>query len=84
MSRFKCKRVPHPPYSRDLAIADFALFDVLKQKQQGVDVRDDEELKSEILTVFHGIPSSGLKKSFHHWIERCQCVAANAGNYCLS
>jgi hypothetical protein len=43
-----CKRALHPPYSPDLAIANFYLFGVLKQKLQGIDVNDDEDLKSEI------------------------------------
>jgi hypothetical protein len=84
MTRLNCKRVPHPLYSSDLAIADFYLFSVLKQKLPGIDVSDDEELESETLTIFQGIPSDELKKLFDHWIERCQLVAANAGNYCPS
>jgi histone-lysine N-methyltransferase SETMAR len=72
MIRLKCKSVAHPPYSPDLAIAYFYLFSVLKQKLQSIDVSDDEELKSEMLTIFQGILSEELKKSFDHWIERCQ------------
>jgi hypothetical protein len=71
MTRLKSKRAPHPPDSPDLAVTDFHLLDVLKQALQGIDVRGDEELKSEILTLFRGIPSDALKKSFYHWIERC-------------
>jgi hypothetical protein len=81
MTRLKCKRVPHPPYSPDLTIADFYLFAVLKQTLQGIDIHDDEELNDEILTIFEGIPSDKLKRSFDHWIERCQWVAAKARNY---
>jgi hypothetical protein len=72
MTRLNCKRVLHLPYSPDLVIASFYLFGVLKQKLQGIDVSDDEELKSEILTIFQGTPSDRLNKSFDHWIERCQ------------
>jgi hypothetical protein len=57
--------------SPNLAIADFSLFRVLKQKLHGIGVSDDEQVKSEILTIFQGIPSDELKKSFAHWIERC-------------
>jgi hypothetical protein len=53
--------MPHPPYSPDLTIANFYFFGVLEQKLQGIDVSDDEELKSEILTIFQGIPSDELK-----------------------
>jgi hypothetical protein len=48
--------VPHPPDLPDLAITDFDLFSVLKQKLHGFDACDDEGLKSEILTIFQGIP----------------------------
>jgi hypothetical protein len=81
MIRSKCKTQPHPPYSSDLAMADVYLFGVLKQKLQGIDVSNVKELKNEILTIFQVIPSDELKKSFDHWIERCQWVAANAWNY---
>jgi hypothetical protein len=53
--------VRHAPYSSDLAIAYFHLFGVLKQKLQGNDVSDDEQLKSEILSNFQSIPSDGPK-----------------------
>jgi hypothetical protein len=66
MTGLKCERVPHPRYSPDLAITDFYLFGVLKQKPQGISVSDGEQLKNEILTISQGIPSGDLKKSFHH------------------
>jgi hypothetical protein len=52
----------------------------LEAKLQGIDVSDDEELKSEILTIFQGIPSGELKTPFDDWIERCQRVVLNAGS----
>jgi hypothetical protein len=73
--------VPHPPYSPEMTIADFDLFGVLKAKLQGIDVSDDEEPKSEILTIFQGISLDELKKSSDHWMKRCQLAATNLGNY---
>jgi histone-lysine N-methyltransferase SETMAR len=61
MTRLKCKMMPHPSYSLDLAITDFHLFSVLKQKLQGTDVSEEEELKSDILTIFQGIASDEVK-----------------------
>jgi hypothetical protein len=72
MNRLKCKRVPYPPYSPDLTIADFHLFGVLKQKLQSIDESQDKELKNEALKVVQSTPSDELKTSFDHWIERCQ------------
>jgi hypothetical protein len=37
-----------------------------------------------MLTIFQGILSEELKKSFDHWIERCQWIAANPGNFYAS
>jgi hypothetical protein len=65
-------------------IADVKLFGILKQTQQSIDISNEEELKSDILTIFRGIPSDELKKSFNHWMERCQWAATNAGKYYLS
>jgi hypothetical protein len=56
----------------------------LKEKLQGIDVRDGERLKHENVTIFQGIPSDELKKSFDHRIERCHWVAGNARKYCPS
>jgi hypothetical protein len=52
MTRLKCKRVPHPPVSPDVSIADFDSFGVLEQKLQNIDASDGQELKSRILTIF--------------------------------
>jgi hypothetical protein len=53
----------------------------LKQELQGIEISDDEELKSDILKIFDGIPLDELKRSFDHWIERCQWLPVNAGKY---
>jgi hypothetical protein len=66
MTRLKCKRVAHTPYPPDLAITDFDLWNVLEQKLQDISVNDDEELETEILTIFQVIPSDQLEKSFDH------------------
>jgi hypothetical protein len=69
MAGLKCKMVPHPPYSPDLAIANLYLFGVLKQKLQSIDVSEGEELENKMLTIFQGIRSDELKKAFDRWIE---------------
>jgi hypothetical protein len=84
MTRLKCKRVPCSPDSPDLVTADLYVFDVLKQALQSIDVRDDKQLKSQILAILYGIPSDELEKSFDHWIKRCQSVTGNPRNDYLS
>jgi hypothetical protein len=58
-------------------IERFRFVGVLKQKLQGIDVRDDEELKSEILTILQGISLDELRKSFDRCVERGQWVPPN-------
>jgi hypothetical protein len=60
------QKVPHPSYPPDLAITDFHLFGVLKQKLHDIDASDDKELKSEILAISQDISSDEMKKSFDH------------------
>jgi hypothetical protein len=55
------QKAPYPSYSPDLAIADFYLFGVLKEKLQGIDVSDDNELKSGIMTIFQGFHRASWK-----------------------
>jgi hypothetical protein len=69
---FEGQKVPHQSYSPDLAITYFCLFGVLNQKMQGIDVSDDEDLKSEILMILQGIPSDELKKAFDHEMKKIQ------------
>jgi hypothetical protein len=58
----------------------FLFVCVLKQKLQGVDVSGEEELKSEIPTVFQGIPSNTLTQLSGHWTKKSHWFAANTGN----
>jgi hypothetical protein len=53
----------------------------LEAKLQRIDMSDDEELKNEILSIFQGLSSDKLKKSFDPSVERCQWAPANARNY---
>jgi hypothetical protein len=51
----------------------------LEATLQSIDASDAEEMKSEFLG-FSRASIEGSKKSFDHWIERCQWAAPNAGN----
>jgi len=81
MTKYRCKRVPHPPYSPDLAICDFYLFGTLKEKLRGTSSRDEEELLQNVMTVLEGIPKEELIRAFSHWQERCKWVVSNKGEY---
>jgi hypothetical protein len=48
-------RAPHPPYSPDLALSDFYLFDCVKQCLRGQSFETADELFSSIEAVLRGI-----------------------------
>jgi histone-lysine N-methyltransferase SETMAR len=81
MARLRCRRVPHPPYSPDLAISDFYLFGRIKGQLAGKTIMDENYLKSEIMEILGGISEDEVRRAFDHWIERCEWVENNRGDY---
>jgi len=77
----KIKVVPHPPYSPDLAIADFWLFNGLKRNLRGKHFASEEELDSAVLDYFQSISKEAWEEAFDIWRRRMiRCVEAN-GDY---
>lgn len=74
-------RLPHPPYSPDLAPSDFFLFGYIKNKLEGSKFEDPEELLLEIKRIISQISIDVLDKVFREWILRCQKVRAQKGGY---
>jgi histone-lysine N-methyltransferase SETMAR len=67
--------VPHPPYSPDLAPADFFLNSYLKYKLRGNTYENKQHLMRAIKKILKKIPPSLLQSTFENWIERCEYVA---------
>lgn len=77
----KFSKVPHPPYSPDLAPSDFYLFAKLKDKLKGRKFRTVEEIQNAIIEEFMKIPKDKLNAVFDGWIRKCQeCIDRN-GSY---
>ena len=73
-------RLPHPPYSPDLAPSDFFLFGYLKMRLEGRDFNSDEELFMEASKVLQAIPNTVLRDVYHEWIRRLEkCVELGGG-----
>jgi hypothetical protein len=81
MPRLRCRRVPHPSYSPDLAICDFYLFGRSKERLTGVFVGDAEDLRNEVMSILAEISDDQKSRAFNHWIERCEWVAEHEGDY---
>jgi hypothetical protein len=74
-------KVPHPAYSRDLAICDFYLFGRIKERLAGVSVGGAEDLRNKVMSILAGISYDEKSRAFNHWIERCEWVAEHEGGY---
>ena len=81
MTRLRCRRVPHPAYSPDLAICDFYLFGRIKERLAGVSVGGAEDLRNEVMSILAEISYDEKSRAFNHWIERCEWVAEHEGGY---
>jgi hypothetical protein len=81
MTRLRCRRVPHPAYSHDLAICDFYLFGRIKERLAGVFVGDAEDLRNEVMSILVEISDDEKSQAFNHRIERCEWVAEHDGSY---
>jgi hypothetical protein len=66
MTRLRCRRVPHPAYSPDLAICDFYLFGRIKERLAGVFVGDAEDLRNEVMSVLAEISDDEKRRAFNH------------------
>jgi hypothetical protein len=57
MEVLRCKRVPHPTYSPDLAIANFCLFGKIKEKFRTMQVSLKEEFVEAVIDILRRIPT---------------------------
>jgi histone-lysine N-methyltransferase SETMAR len=69
----------HPPYSPDLAPADFFLFKRVKEELAGVRL-SPETIKKAWEWVVRGIAVEELAVAFRRWLDCCDmCIRINAG-----
>lgn len=74
------KVIRHPPYSPDLAPADFFLFPKVKNALAGVHL-DDGELKKAWDGVTATIAAADWMAAFNAWVRRCNKCIDVAGNF---
>jgi hypothetical protein len=81
MASRRCVRVSHPPYSTDLAVADFCPFAWLKQQLSGRALDSEQNVHERATEVLSGRPNDEVKNALLHWKERCQWVADHNGEF---
>ena len=72
--------LPHPPYSPDLAPADFFLFPTLKRELAGHTMAL-EEFRKKWEGVIRKLTKEDFTKAFQRWLERCKKCVEVHGNY---
>jgi predicted acetyltransferase len=71
---------PHPPYSPDLALADFFLFRKVKEQLAGLHLTQ-ENLKSAWEEVIRTICEDEFATAFRLWYERSEKCVQIQGDY---
>jgi hypothetical protein len=79
MANHSCAKVPHPAYSRRLAICNFWLFGGLKKELQGLTIVIGDDPLEQMVTILQSIPQTTIKSVFAHWQERCRSAADCVG-----
>ena len=73
--------VPQPPYSPDLAPADFFLFPKLKSTLKGRRFDTFDEIQKNSTKELFAIPKEAFQKAFQSWQKRWERCVASEGNY---
>ena len=70
MSDLNIEPLQHPPYSPDLAICDFFLFQTVKDHLRGRKFESREEPGTTITEALRAVTRDGLQHVFRMWVER--------------
>ena len=73
--------VPHPPYSPDLAPAEFFLFPKLKTTLKGRRFQTIEEINENAVRELRAITESAFQEAFKQWKKRWEPCITSRGDY---
>ena len=81
MERQGIRRLEHPPYSPDLAPADFFLFPKLKKMLRGHQFESVKEVRAAVHRALAQVSARGLMAAFTQWMRRLQLCVEMGGDY---
>ena len=81
LAKHQTSVVPHPPYSPDLAPADFFLFSKLKTTLKGRRFQTIGEIQENAIREYRAITESAFEEAFQQWKKRWERCIASRGNY---
>jgi len=73
--------VPHPPYSLDLAPAEFFLFPELKTTLKRRNFKTIEEIQENVIRELRAIIESAFQEAFQQWKKRWERCITSRGDY---
>ena len=73
--------IEQPPYSSDMAPADFFLFPKLKLSLRGTRFQLIADIKENSLQELKSIPENAFKKCLHDWLIRWHKCIISGGAY---
>ena len=76
LTKMGIKKVPHPPYSPDLALCDFLLFPKLKEKLGDCRYETSEKMKEAVTKVIDTLTQEDFHGAFQKLLKRYKCIAA--------
>ena len=77
------ERIPHPPYSPDLAPSDFGLFGTVKDYFRGREFESEEEILSAINEFLTSKSKQFFKSLFENWEKRLKRCIELDGDYVI-
>jgi len=81
LERNNITKLPHPPYSPDLAPCDFWLFGFLKGKLVGGSFNTEAELHEAVCSEIDKITIKNIRSVFNEWILRLEKCIQIGGEY---
>ena len=73
--------MPHPPYSPDLAPAEFFLFSKLKTTLKGRRFQTIEEIQEDAIRELRAITDNAFQEAFQQWKKRLEQYIASRWHY---
>jgi transposase len=81
MANHRMIRMPHPPYSPEMAPSDFYLFGAVKNRLNNIELPDREEFFEKLHEILMSISHDELNRAFNKWIDVVRQVSEGTGDY---
>jgi transposase len=82
LAKHQISIVPHPPYSPDLAPADFFPFPKLKTTLKGCRFQTIEEIQENVIRELRPITERAFQEAFQQWKKRWErCIASRGDSF---